>query len=285
MMNQAISDTSHFELHLTATSAGQHAIDLIAQHVPLSKQKLKSMMSKGAVWLETPLGTHRLRRAKKKLQPGDTLHVYYDESILNSEPSAATLIADEADYSIWNKPYGMYSQGTKWGDHCTIYRYAEQNLLPERPAFLVHRLDRAASGLIILAHSKKMAALFSQLFVQRSIVKRYTAVVEGTPELELPYTICSEIDNKPAISRILAITPYDGPAQDNTRRSSVTIEIETGRKHQIRKHLAEIGYPIVGDRLYGSVHMDMDMNLQLQSTCLHFTCPLTGIEREYKLDG
>ena len=65
------------------------------------------------------------------------------------------------------------------GDHCTIYRWAEQQLKPERPAFIVHRLDRAASGLIILAHSKKMAQTFSQLFKNHDIQKQYRATVEG----------------------------------------------------------------------------------------------------------
>ncbi len=52
-------------------------------------------------------------------------------------------------------PYGMLSQGSKWSDHCTIARFAQQHLTPERPVFIVHRLDRAATGLILIAHSKK----------------------------------------------------------------------------------------------------------------------------------
>ena len=57
---------------------------------------------------------------------------------------------------------------------------------------------------------------------------------------------------------------------------------ETGRKHQIRKHLSELGYPIVGDRLYGSGKSEE--NLQLQSNYLKFNCPLTDKTQEYSLD-
>jgi 23S rRNA-/tRNA-specific pseudouridylate synthase len=277
-MTQAISDISHFESHITASSSVQTALDILAEQVPLSKQKLKSAMSKGAVWLESSTGIHRLRRAKKTLKKDDVIHLYYDEAIQQAVPATAILIADEKDYSIWNKPYGMYSQGTRWGDHCTIYRWAEEHLKPQRPAFLVHRLDRAANGLIILAHTKKMATAFSNLFKNRRILKRYKAIVEGIPEFTLPYVIDNDIENKPALSKILNLEVD----KRNKNRTVVTIEIETGRKHQIRKHLAGLGYPVVGDRLYGSTQSDE--NLQLQSNYLKFNCPITDREREYCLE-
>ncbi|MFV2003927.1 MAG: pseudouridine synthase family protein [Gammaproteobacteria bacterium] len=277
-MIQDISDPSHFELHITAKSSDQTALDLLAEQTPLSKQKLKSIMSNGAVWLESSIGTHRLRRAKKAIKKNDVIHLYYDEKIQHTKPDEAILIADEKDYSIWNKPYGMYSQGTKWGDHCTIHRWAEEHLKPQRPAFLVHRLDRAANGLIILAHTKKMATAFSDLFKNRRIVKRYKAIVEGIPEFSLPYIIDNDIENKPALSKILSLEVD----KRNNNRTVVTIEIETGRKHQIRKHLAGLGYPVIGDRLYGSTQSDE--NLQLQSNYLKFNCPITDREREYYLE-
>ncbi len=232
-------------------------------------------MTNGAAWLESPTGIHRIRRAKKILQENDTLHLYYDERIQSSVPQAAELISDEGEYSIWNKPYGMYSQGTKWGDHCTVYRWAEQQLKPQRPAFPVHRLDRAASGLIILAHSKEMAKIFSKLFKERKIQKQYEATVEGEiSDIDLPYTISSNIDGKPAVSKITRLQKKNG-------NTIVTIEIETGRKHQIRKHLSEAGHPIVGDRLYGSGKSKDD--LKLKAVYLKFICPVTGEMREYSL--
>jgi len=276
IMTQKTLDPSHFEIHIDVSAAEQTALVLLAENTPLSKQKLKLAMSKGAAWLESSIGIHRLRRAKKILNAGDTLHFYYNQAIQNSVPAAAELIADEAEYSVWNKPYGMYSQGSKWGDHCTIYRWAEAHLKPQRPAFLVHRLDRAASGLIILAHSKKTAAAFSALFKNRQIQKQYKAVVEGNPgQLTLPYIVSNDIEEKPAISTIIAIDPLDN------NKTLITIEIETGRKHQVRKHLSALGYPIVGDRLYGSGQNKE--NLQLQSCYLKFNCPLTNTVREYSL--
>lgn len=284
-MIQTTPDITHFELHITANNSPQTAIELLAENASLSKKKLKSTMSNGAVWLESSIGIHRLRRAKKILNEGDKLHLYYDESIQNSKPNSAELISDEGEYSIWNKPYGMYSQGSKWGDHCTIYRWAETHLKPERPAFIVHRLDRAASGLILLAHSKKMAALFSDLFKNRKIEKRYSAVIEGSlKNMSLPHTIASNIDNKSARTKIIsAEVNFNKANQTNT--SKLTIEIETGRKHQIRKHLFELGYPIIGDRLYGSESSlrSSSINLQLQARSLKFICPLTQKQQAYSI--
>ena len=268
--------TDRFEKHLSIDDAGIIAVEHLALHTTLSKQQVKLAMKNGCVWLESSHGIARIRRAKKILQNGDCLHIYYDASIQNTTVPAASLIADETEYSIWNKPCGMYSQGTKWGDHCSLYRWAEQQLKPQRPSFPVHRLDRAANGLMILAHSKKLAATFSELFKTRNIQKRYKATVEGRLDnITLPHVITQDIDGKTARSTIIFLNAHEDS-------SDIIIEIETGRKHQIRKHLSQLGHPIVGDRLYGAKNLDKD--LQLQSYSLKFNCPLTNTVKEYSLE-
>jgi tRNA pseudouridine32 synthase/23S rRNA pseudouridine746 synthase len=269
--------TERFEKHITAHKSGVTAISLLAENISLSKQQLKSAMTNGAVWLESQYGINRIRRAKKELKPGDSLHLYYDSIIQTHTTLPARLIADEGDYSIWDKPCGMYSQGSKWGDHCTIYRWAEQHLQPSRPAYLVHRLDRAASGLIIIAHNRKTANAFAQMFKQHAITKQYRATVEGNPgKLELPFRISATVNGKSAESIILQ-ADYDRHKQTTT----LLIEIASGRKHQIRRHLSSIGHPIVGDRLYGA--KDTSSDLQLSSIYLSFICPVKKLLREYTI--
>ena len=269
--------TERFEQHITAEASGVAAIELLAEHCCLSRQRLKKAMSNGAVWLESNVGTNRIRRAKKPLRSGDKLHLYFDSAIQCQTAPAAELIADEGDYSIWNKPGGMFSQGSKWGDHCTIYRWAELNLQPSRPAFLVHRLDRAASGLIIIAHSKKIANAFAQMFKQHAITKRYRTRVAGHLANEtLPLGIDQPLDGKSAETIIL-----EADLNPGGKTTDLLVEIRTGRKHQIRRHLSSIGHPILGDRLYGA--NDSGPDLQLRSVYLAFTCPVCKTWREYTM--
>jgi len=269
---------SPFESHSPVAEDGTKAVAQLAEVTDLSQQHIKQVMQKGAVWLTNKQGTRRLRRADKKLKKGDELHLYYDERVLASEVAEARLIADEGAYSIWFKPYGMLSQGSKWGDHCTINRWAELHLKPQRPAFIVHRLDRAASGLIIIAHQKKIASALAELFQKRAIKKSYRVVVEGVfePE-EARLHIDAEIDGRPASSWVSLIE-----LDSVQNRSLLEVEIGTGRKHQIRRHLAGIGWPVVGDRLYGQGD-EKSENLQLTAYSLSFCCPLSGGIREYCL--
>ena len=103
--------------------------------------------------------TNRLEHQGIKIEFIGQIELYYDRRVLDAEPEAPRLIADESDYSVWFKPFGVLSQGSRWGDHCAMTRCAEKALSPERPALVVHRLDRAATGLMLLAHRKRAAAL------------------------------------------------------------------------------------------------------------------------------
>jgi len=277
------------EFHIPITQSDVIAVDCLAEASGLSKQKLKQAMQKGCVWLEQHSNRgdqkqfiQRLRRAKRVLKLGETLHFYYDETVLNTKQTEAALVCDEGSYSVWNKPAGMRSQGSKWGDHCTLYRWAEQHLSPERPAFIVHRLDRAASGLMLLAHQKQMTADLTRIFAKRQVDKRYQVKVEGDfskllTDDETTKSIRTNINRKTATSHVKQLS-YDISSDE----SLLEVQIETGRKHQIRVHLASVGYPVVGDRLYGSGKSDKD--LQLTAVALKFECPVTGETKSFALN-
>lgn len=254
------------------------AVELIADNTDLSKQKIKRAMQAGSVWQSQGKSAKRLRRASKKLKTGDQIYIYYDEQLINMAIPEPHVVADEGKYSVWFKPYGLLSQGSKWGDHCTINRWAETKLLPQRPAFVVHRLDRAARGLMLIAHSKGAAAKLSELFQKREIDKQYSAIVKDKFPSEVTQ-LNTSIDGKKAVS-IISRTSYD--SEQNL--SLLNVKIETGRKHQIRKHLSEFGFPIVGDRLYGDGGKEFSgVDLQLCSKKLAFICPLSGAEKDYRL--
>jgi len=266
------------EYHIDINTDATNPVELLSLKTGFSRQKIKQAMQKGAVWLTDNKGTHRLRRHSKKLNSGTTLHFYFDAAVLNDVVDAAVLISDESDYSVWYKPRGMLSQGSKWGDHSAINRWVEKNLEPQRPAFIIHRLDRFASGLILLAHKKKTAALLAELFQKKRITKQYKAIVHGLfPDKRVTFE--TEVDNKPAVSHV-TLLQYD----EVNDQSLLQVDIETGRKHQIRLHLSGAGFPIVGDRLYGA-ERDENENIDLQLTAfkLSFVSPVDGSEKVYTL--
>ncbi|MFT5705591.1 MAG: tRNA pseudouridine32 synthase/23S rRNA pseudouridine746 synthase [Shewanella sp.] len=277
------------ECHVTVTSSEDNAASILSNESQLSKQLIKQAMTKGAVWHTRGQSTSRLRRGKKSLKIGDELHLYYNQEVLEHQVDDAELIADLGQYSLWYKPYGMLCQGSKWGDHTTINRYAETRLTPDRPAFIIHRLDRAATGLVLIGHSKGMTAALAKLFEVRALDKYYQVIVEGDftaknfaalatdNKSNQSVTIATDVDGKSACSHATLIR-YD--AEQN--RSLVQVNIESGRKHQIRIHMASIGFPVVGDRQHGIATED-EINLQLTSCYLKFPCPITGEIKEFEL--
>ncbi len=250
-------------------------IDVLADTTSLSRQALKSALDKGCVWLKSGKKTNRVRRVKKPLKVGDEVFIYFNEKILSSIPSDPELLLDKKDYSIWFKPAGVFAQGSKWGDHCALTRLVEKAL--NRNSFLVHRLDRATSGIMMVAHAKHAARDLSKLFADRKINKTYLAIVEGEFSASADkLTITEKIDGKSAISHIKLLT-------FSKNRSLLEVRIETGRKHQIRKHLSGINYPIIGDRLYGSADKNYPEDLQLQAIHLVFNCPIDNKEINIEL--
>lgn len=267
-----MSDTS-FEIpqkfEFTVAKAEQTALDLLAEGTGLPKQRIKDAMNKGAVWWTLKGKTLRLRRATKVLHKGSKIHFFYDEQVLARKPENATLIYDGCNYSIWFKPAGMLSQGSQWGDHCSILRWVEVNGQPnegqrQRECFLVHRLDADAMGLIILAHDGQSAAKLSALFQARDMRKFYQAWVVGDCDVPATgLTLNDELDGKSAITHIKKV-------RVDSNKTLLDVHIETGRKHQIRRHLANISHPIVGDKLYGTKSAS---GLQLVAYRLEFICP------------
>ncbi len=290
-----------FELHLDVTQDNITAIDLIADNSSFSRQKIKQIMKNGSVWLtlhapkteqtsdKKNSSTQRIRRAKKQLLNGQLLHCYYNEAIFNQQPLQPILIADEQDYSVWFKPAGMLSQGSKYGDHCALYRWVETNLKPQRNAFIVHRLDKATSGLIMIAHSKTAAAALSKLFAEGGVDKYYKAIIHGKLS-SAPLILDEVLDNKTARTKILHSQTLDQNLHQkpnhkiNTTTSLLDIKLLTGRKHQIRQHLANIGHPIIGDRLYGSGEAD-GYDLCLTAYKMIFLSPFNTQNKHYELDS
>ncbi len=248
------------------------ACDFLSQHSGLSKTRIKEALNKGAVWLSRPKGRpYRIRKATAALKAGDHLALYYDAGLLGLVPPAPDCLSDQKRYSVWFKPAGLLSQGTRYGDHCSLVRQTELFFKSRRAVFPVHRLDREASGLVLIAHDKVAAGKLSRLFRSQQIIKRYHAQVLGNLAAQNPRgTIDQPLGGKAAVTEF-SVAGYD-PVLN---MSTVAIIIRTGRKHQIRRHFEAIGFPVIGDPVYGSGNKNKS-GLKLAATSLEFQCPIRG---------
>ena len=269
-----------FSLRITVEPGEDRtACALLAQQSGLAKARIKDAMAKGAVTLATGKGSNkRLRRATTLLKPGQVLELHYDQELLAITPPQARCLFDQGGYSVWEKPAGLLAQGTQYGDHCSLVRQAELHFHGQRPVLPVHRLDREAAGLMLLAHNREAAARLSQLLQEGKIDKGYRITVTGRPE---PAEGCIDLplDHKPALTRY-RVTGYDAA----THRTEVEVAITTGRLHQIRRHFAAIGHPVLGDPRYGTGNKNRE-GLQLFAHHLAFRCPFSGRPHDFDLDA
>ena len=264
------------QINMTLSAWGS-GLSQLAAFSGLTEHEIADAAKKGAVWCK-PAKSHKLRRVRElqgSMSIGDELYLNYNEAVLGQVPQTPALIADEVNYSVWNKPAGMLSQGSKWSDHCTITETVKH--LHQKPTFLVHRLDKAAAGLILVAHTNNAVKKLTELFSKRQVVKHYRVQVHGHFNKPLPSRLDANVQEKSALTEVLE-ADYD----QATDMSSLLVSIETGRKHQIRDHLSGGGYPVVGDRLFdpGRHH---EHDLSLVACKLAFQCPFTGADKLFDI--
>jgi len=160
-------------------------------------------------------------------------------AVAEDEPEIA-VIRETADWIAVDKPAGMPTQPTK----DRVQRSLEELLrLRYQAIWIIHRLDTPTSGVVLFARSQAAAAELSALFAQGSIRKTYVSMIEGV--LAAEQVVDTAVQGKDAKTTFRPIG-NDGVS------TLVEAIIETGRTHQIRIHAASIGYPVAGDRRYGS---------------------------------
>lgn len=145
----------------------------------------------------------------------------------------------------------------------------------------VHRLDKATHGPVLFAKTTGAASGLGDAFEKREISKEYMALIEGTPFMSRA-TIRVEINGKEAHSEIEIIGSTSWPVFGTA--TLVKVHPKTGRTHQIRKHLACIGHPILGDQLYSGDKKYTGQGLFLACTKLSFTHPMTKENIEIVVD-
>ena len=168
-------------------------------------------------------------------------------------------ILHEDDLSIIiNKPAGLAVQGGK-GVKSSLDKILA---LRAQPPLLVHRLDKDTSGILLAAKTREAAALFSRLINGRKAVKQYTAVCSGRPGKDkdvITHKLMIRGSLKSAETRYRVIKSGTLTLPQPLEYSVLELELGTGRTHQIRRHLAMNGNPILGDDKYGDFPLNKNL--------------------------
>lgn len=253
--------------------AGQRIEAVLRARTGLSAARLKEAAAKGALWLsrQDRRGRHRCYDPGLRLRRGDKIELFFDPALLSVQAPAAVLLDDKQGYSVWHKPAGLMTQGNDFGDHASLLRQVELLVAPARRALLVHRLDREAAGLVLVAHAGPVAAALAERLRLRQVDKRYRVQVTGDARASLGEQgdIKRRLDGKDAHSRYRVLE-----VSADARTSVLEVQLITGRRHQIRRHLEAVGHPVVGDPRYGRGNKNRE-GLRLVATRLALDCPLS----------
>ncbi|MGD0289256.1 MAG: RluA family pseudouridine synthase [Candidatus Binataceae bacterium] len=260
---------------------------LLSLPLGLSRKQAKDLLRFHAVKVphKTPV------RHDTRLQAGDLVTI-----ALRRQPRDSVLIRnglkivhlDDAIVVV-EKPSGLLSMGSEREKERTAHRILNEYLKAstksrQQQAFIVHRLDRETSGLMIFARTETIQATMQQGWKQ--VTKRYLAVVIGVPNpadgilKDQLAESKSLVVHRVAHGGELAITQYRVIGRYGDK-SLLELTLETGRKHQIRVQLALLGHPIVGDRKYG-VRADFAQRLALHSCELKFRHPVSDAPMEFR---
>lgn len=223
-------------------------------------------------------------------RPGLEVHYYREVPEETPVPFDEIVLHEDADLLVADKPHflpvtpaGAHVHETLLGR--LIRRTGNQSLVP------LHRIDRETAGLVLFSTHPRSRSVYQALFRERRIHKQYEAIAPALPEIRFPYTRTSRIVAGEPFFRMQEI---EGAANSETRIEVIERDGEfwryaltpvTGRKHQLRVHMAALGAPIANDDLYPSLHRreagDHSAPLQLLAKRLDFIDPLSGVGRAF----
>lgn len=256
-----------------------------------SRGFIRKLIVAGAVYVNG----RRVRIASKSLRGGEVIDLYWDKERTPEKLSAdrflpLRVLYDDEAVICFDKPAGLPTQPTLDEARMNLFALAQRQVNEQRgkPSYLGmhHRLDRDTSGVILFTLDKKYNAFIADQFKDHTCTKLYVALVHGklpkpTGRLESFLGPVSKRGKQSKFGSVRsggkkAITEYSVLDQ-NSQFSLVEVKIATGRTHQIRVHFSELGYPIVGDILYGSPakYYDEFKRHLLHAHALTITHPVT----------
>ena len=259
------------------------AASFLKDHTPT---KLKSMLKHN----QFAVNSMPMSQYDFEVHEGDTFSVNFDQSFQVFSNPRVKLVYEDEHILVINKGYGVLSMGTDTKKDGTAYSIMREYVKyhdPRAKVFIVHRLDRDTSGLMMLAKTIEAKEAMQHNWNNVVLNRKYIAVVEGEVKQQegvvksylaenSQYEVYSTDD--PSKGQF-AVTRYKC-LKATKSYSMKEVELDTGRKNQIRVHMKDLGHPIAGDRKYGAAHSPIN-RLALHAQTLRFVHPITRREMNF----
>ncbi|MFD1850623.1 RluA family pseudouridine synthase [Oceanobacillus bengalensis] len=255
-----------------------------------SRNSVKSILTRGQVTVDEHMET----KHNYPLHPGQMVTVLKNEEAKKENVLVGmSIVYEDKDVIIINKEAGLLTIATEKEKKLTAHHQLMEHVRRANPAnriFVVHRLDKDTSGVMMFAKSEKVKRKLQDNWKQMVKERTYVALVEGNVQQQqgVMKTYLKESKTHMMYSSPdrndgqLAITHYK-KIQSNKNFSLLELQLETGRKNQIRVHMQDLGHSIVGDKKYGSKQNPIG-RLGLHASVLSFEHPFNGRLMLFKAD-
>jgi len=285
-------------LTIKKSESDQRLDVFLASKLDLSRSQAQKQIKQGVV-----LVNDKVENSHYKVQAGDKIKILSATKQENKKTKSALpkfkTIAETDDYLVINKPSGVIVHGGEGITEATLVdalekKYSQIKKVGDdsrRPG-IVHRLDKEASGLMIIAKNNKTFEHLKKQFQKRAVAKQYYALIYGTldtehDEINFPIARSAKgykMSARPANQEgRQAVTEFE-IEQKFINYTLLDVKIKTGRTHQIRVHLSAYGHPIVGDNLYATKKTrEQNKKLNLNRIFLHaYTLGFNDLQGEWQ---
>jgi 23S rRNA pseudouridine1911/1915/1917 synthase len=260
---------------------------LMAQMPDKSRKTIKSLLAHNQISVDNKVTS----QFNHPLKAGQHIRINFSRVLQISKDKGLKIIFEDPSLVVIDKEPGLLSIATDKEKERTAFRILSDQLKitdPSARIFVVHRLDRDASGILMFAKSKEIQQILQHAWKEDVIERSYVVVVEGTV-IQDHGTITSWLKENKARVMYSSTTPDDGQKAVTHYRvlkrcdeySLLQVRLETGRKNQIRIHMKDIGHSIIGDKKYGATQNPVH-RLGLHARILVFRHPVTGRELRFE---
>jgi len=269
------------EIAVKVTEASELMKFLIDKFPEKSRTTIKSMLAHKQVTVDDMVTT----KFDVPLKRGQM--VFLNKKKTDEKPRfrGLRIVHEDSSIIVVDKGSGLLSMASDTEKSKTAYSMLSEYVKkfdPKNLIFIVHRLDRDTSGLMMFAKSKKIQEVLQKDWNDSIIDRSYVVIVEGIVENE-EGTVTSWLKENKALIMFSSQTPNDGQKavthykllRSNKQFSLLEVKLETGRKNQIRVHMKDMGHPVTGDKKYGA-KLNPIGQMGLHARVLAFKHPVTG---------